>query len=365
MSGHRIMEVQPPNGAPLRVVLDRRIELGRECDGLLIDDPLLSRRHLAIWASGERVQLEDLNSRNGTAIGDSTVSGPTTLEVGATVTAGATTVRVLDLVTTTPAATVGARTAHRETVLPGDLGADTSTTTNPAMAEQSAGRDARATMIEAVAKDVVASGGAAVASVPRSGGTVTFLFSDIESSTQMAESMGDKSWFDCLRRHNEVFDGSVADHDGRVVKTIGDGYMITFGSARNAIDCAVEIQRRLADPAPGSPAPTVRVRMGLHTGEALETDGDLFGLHVNIAARVANLAAGEQILVSGLTRSIVEVSGDLDFGNESQVTLKGISGTHSVSELRWRPVEAAGPVADTGTDTGSGDSRATTVIRPE
>lgn len=335
MSGHRVIEVQPPAGGPLHVVVDRRMELGRECDGLLIDDPMLSRRHLAIFPIGERVHLEDLGSRNGTTIDDVAVSATVTLEAGRTVRAGSTTISLADLVTTTPPPAAGARTAHRETVAPGDLGTAIGTTSPPGVAPTPAGRDARATMIEAVARDVVSSGGAAVASVPRTGGTVTFVFSDIESSTQMAESLGDRSWFECLRLHNELIEGSVAAHDGRVVKAIGDGYMITFGSARNAIDCAIDIQRRLVDADLGSTGAPVKVRMGLHTGEAVEAGGDLFGLHVNVAARVANLAAGGQILVSGLTRAITEVSGDLDFGDESQVTLKGISGTHAVSELRW------------------------------
>lgn len=79
----------------------------------------------------------------------------------------------------------------------------------------------------------------------------------------------------------------------------------------------------------------MKVRIGLHTGEAVEADGGLVGLHVHVAARVADLASGGQILVSSTTRAIVMPAGDLLIGPERQVELRGIRGAWGVSVLEW------------------------------
>lgn len=345
------IEIFPPEGERLCVVVDRRIELGRECDGILIDDALLSRRHLEVRANGDQLVIEDLGSRNGTSLDGTPLTGHAVLTPGAEATAGRTRIRRGELVATRAPTTEGSRTAHRETMAPGATEPDSGASGPTAPVS---GRDACSTMIEAVAVDVAREADSLAGALPDShGGTVTFLFSDIESSTQMAETLGDKAWFECLRRHNDLVEGEVARHGGRIIKSIGDGYMVTFNSARDAIRCATSIQRGLGAPEFVAPGTTVRVRMGLHTGEAVESDGDLFGLHVNVAAHVANQASGGQVLVSGLTRAITEPSGDFGFGPEEHVELKGLSGTHGVSELIWN-----------SDDGGENDARATTVVRP-
>ena len=81
----------------------------------------------------------------------------------------------------------------------------------------------------------------------------------------------------------------------------------------------------------------MRVRMGLHIGEAIVDDtGDLFGRHVIIAARIANLAEGGEILVSSLVKEIVAARGDIVFGPARDVVLKGLEGTCTVHPLDWR-----------------------------
>ncbi|MFV0317424.1 MAG: adenylate/guanylate cyclase domain-containing protein [Microthrixaceae bacterium] len=361
MQGIPTVEIHPPECEVLSVVVDRRIEVGRECDGVLIDDALLSRRHLALSAEGGRLIIEDLVSRNGTTLDGVALAGPSVLTAGSEAVAGKTRIRLGELLAVRPNVPEGARTAHRETLAPGG----TQDAAGPALSGRAApmaGRDARSTMIEAVASDVADEVDALAASLPDAhGGTLTFLFSDIESSTEMAESLGDNEWFACLRRHNDLIEGEVTRHRGRVIKSIGDGYMVTFNGARDAIRCASAIQLGLDAPEFRTPNAVVRVRMGLHTGEAVEAEGDLFGLHVNVAARVANQASGGQVLVSGLTRAITEPSGDFAFGPESQVELKGLSGTHGVSELQWRGISER-PGATQGSGDDGGDSRATTIV---
>ncbi|MEE8370359.1 MAG: adenylate/guanylate cyclase domain-containing protein, partial [Dehalococcoidia bacterium] len=107
-------------------------------------------------------------------------------------------------------------------------------------------------------------------------GTVTILFTDIEGSSAMTERLGDQRWLEVLRQHNAIVRKRVAVHEGFEVKAEGDGFMLAFGSARKALECAVEIQRAIAEwntarPSTGSGrADEVRVRIGLHTGEALK-----------------------------------------------------------------------------------------------
>ena len=366
MTPKRIVEITAPSAAALQVVVDHRIEIGRECDGVLVDDPLLSRRHLAIWVDGEHLVVEDLGSRNGTTIDGAPLSGPTRLEPGRTVRAAATVVRATNLVAVDAPSQEGARTAHRATIA-GTGAAGSRATGAPGTVAD--GGDVRATMIETVARRVVDEVGRPAVAVPgaRTGGTVTFFFSDIESSTERAQALGDQQWFECLQRHNQLIESLVTDHGGTVVKAIGDGYMVTFTSARAALRFAAAAQRALARQPIGSADVPLRVRMGVHTGEAVEAGGDLFGLHVNVAARVANRAAGGEVLVSGLTRAITQVAGDLPFGDEIQVELKGLSGTYGVSRLEWHEDSPAfddptpdDPATDPPDDP---DLRATTVVR--
>ncbi len=194
--------------------------------------------------------------------------------------------------------------------------------------------DARRTSIEAVA-DAAAQTPVDVAALRGDQSTVTIVFSDIESSTERNVALGDQVWFDVLAAHNAVVARRVAEHGGAIIKNQGDGFMLSFPSARRALDCMVEVQRDLTMQAGTNPDRAVRVRVGVHTGEVLvDDDGDLFGQHVVVAARVANLARGGEILVSSLTREIVASRGDVVFGEPRDVVLKGI-GEATVHPIDW------------------------------
>jgi class 3 adenylate cyclase len=189
-------------------------------------------------------------------------------------------------------------------------------------------------------------------------GTVTIMFSDIEGSTAMNERLGDKRWLDLLREHNAIVRQQVKAHGGFEVKSAGDGFMLAFQSARRALQCAVAIQRALAErnnavgaplgeergaggatpgvgAAAGATAEPLRVRIGLHTGEAIKEGEDFFGKHVNLAARVAGQAQGGEVLVSGLLKALVESSGDLMWGDPRTAELKGLSGDHEIWPVRY------------------------------
>ena len=129
-------------------------------------------------------------------------------------------------------------------------------------------------------------------------GTVTFLFTDIEGSTRRWEDDPDLMR-DALAQHDTVVRATIEDHGGFVFATGGDGFAIAFQRASDAVSAAVDCQRALRTA--GLPA----VRMGLHTGEAVEREGDYFGPAVNRAARVMAVGHGGQVLVSGATEQVL------------------------------------------------------------
>lgn len=121
-------------------------------------------------------------------------------------------------------------------------------------------------------------------------GTVTILFSDIEESTALNEQLGDKAWLKVLGAHDQIVRRCVAGHGGHVVKSQGDGFMVAFAVPQEAIRSAIGIQRGLDSGPRRLQTAGVAVRVGIHSGPALEKGGDLFGRNVALAARVADQA---------------------------------------------------------------------------
>jgi eukaryotic-like serine/threonine-protein kinase len=165
-------------------------------------------------------------------------------------------------------------------------------------------------------------------------GTVTIMFSDIEGSTAMNERLGDKRWLELLREHNAIVRKQVKAHGGFEVKSAGDGFMVAFQSARKGLDCAIAIQRAFAAHYEKAEEP-LKVRIGLHTGEAIKEGEDFFGKHVNLAARIAGQAQGGEILVSSLLKALVDSAGDIAWSESREVELKGLKGKHSVFQVAW------------------------------
>src|SRR4029078_1801544 len=135
-------------------------------------------------------------------------------------------------------------------------------------------------------------------------GTVTFLFTDIEGSTGLAEMLGE-TWPAVVATHHELLRRTAAAAAGVVVSTEGDSFFIVFEQATSAIRGAVEMQRAIArQDWPGGVE--IRVRMGLHTGDAILGGDDYAGLDVNRAARISASGHGGQILTSAATRELTE-----------------------------------------------------------
>ena len=163
-------------------------------------------------------------------------------------------------------------------------------------------------------------------------GTVAIVFSDIESSSEMAERLGDERWFDVLRRHNEIVRKHVAAHGGTEVKALGDGFMLAFPTPADAVACATAVQRAFAEDNASHPDEPIRVRVGVHAGQTIREGEDFFGKTVILAARIAAEARGGEILVSEAVREhVVELPTD----ELRQAELKGLSGRHDLHRVAW------------------------------
>jgi predicted ATPase/class 3 adenylate cyclase/DNA-binding CsgD family transcriptional regulator len=135
-------------------------------------------------------------------------------------------------------------------------------------------------------------------------GVVTFLFSDIEGSTRLVKALREE-YPQVLAEHRRLVRAAVAVHGGHEVDTAGDGFFVVFGGATQAVLCALEVQRALA--AHRWPAGTaVRVRIGVHTGQAVLAGDGYTGVAVHRAARICAAARGGQVLISQATQDVVE-----------------------------------------------------------
>ena len=166
-------------------------------------------------------------------------------------------------------------------------------------------------------------------------GTVTILFSDIEGFTALTERLGDLAAQEVLHRHNAIVREQIEQCSGYEVKSQGDGFMVAFAGAGKAVRCAIGIQRALAEDAMRHPKDPIRVRIGLHTGEAIKEADDFLGSTVILAARISDQAAGGEILVSSLLKELTNGSGEFHFGDAREVELKGLTGPRSVYPVVW------------------------------
>lgn len=161
----------------------------------------------------------------------------------------------------------------------------------------------------------------------------TFFFTDIVSSTNLIGVIGDAAWQDLIRWHDDTLRAVIAEHGGEEIRHQGDGLVVAFDDPARAIDCAIAIQRRLAEHrrAHGF-APAVRI--GLHRAEATKRGLDYAGVGVHAAARVGALAGDGEILV---TRATLDASARAcATGDARTVQLKGIVEPVEVLPIVWR-----------------------------
>jgi class 3 adenylate cyclase len=162
----------------------------------------------------------------------------------------------------------------------------------------------------------------------------TFMFTDMVSSTDLIEAIGDQAWVELIVWHDATLRSLFARHGGEEVNHAGDGFFVAFEEARSAVESAVAIQRALsAHRRKHGFAPWVRI--GLHTAEATHSGTNYRGKGVHEAARVGALADRDEILV---TTQTLQAAGDMSFSvsEPRSVTLKGIRGAAEVASVHWQ-----------------------------
>jgi adenylate cyclase len=154
---------------------------------------------------------------------------------------------------------------------------------------------------------------------------------DLVGHTEMMSRLGDERGRAVLRDHENITRNVLKQHGGTEVKTMGDGFMASFGSVTKAVECAIALERAFAE-REGEP---LSVRVGLNAGEPIEEDGDLFGATVILASRIAAKAEGAEILVADTVRGLCSGKGFL-FADRGEFVAKGFEEPLRVYEVRWR-----------------------------
>jgi class 3 adenylate cyclase len=147
----------------------------------------------------------------------------------------------------------------------------------------------------------------------------TVLFTDIVGSTEHAARVGDRRWKDLLATHDALLEGAIERFRGRMVKSIGDGVLVTFDRPGRAIRCACAIRESVRSLG-------IDLRAGLHTGEIELRGDDVAGVAVHIGARVSALAGAGDVFVSSTVKDLVAGSG-IEFEDRGEHELKGVPGT--------------------------------------
>ncbi|MCH7953037.1 MAG: adenylate/guanylate cyclase domain-containing protein, partial [Chloroflexi bacterium] len=165
-------------------------------------------------------------------------------------------------------------------------------------------------------------------------GVRTILFTDLVSHTEMMSRLGDEKGRAVLREHEDLTRRQLVEFGGDEVKSMGDGFMASFGSVSKAVECAIAMQRAFARHNETDEEP-LSVRVGLNVGEPIEDGGDLFGATVIMAARIAAKAEGGEILVANAVRELSAGKGFL-FADRGDFVAKGFEEPVRVYEVRWR-----------------------------
>lgn len=159
----------------------------------------------------------------------------------------------------------------------------------------------------------------------------TIVFSDIVSSTDLVNRLGDASARDIFLKHDKIVRAQIKKHSGRELQNLGDGFMLSFESATAAIKCACEIQKQIS-----RNIPSIKVRIGINTGEVVRREGKHpFGQAVVITSRIASKAKGDQILVSNVTKQLVSGS-KLLFTDKGRFRPKGFNKSIKLHEVLWK-----------------------------
>jgi class 3 adenylate cyclase/pimeloyl-ACP methyl ester carboxylesterase len=166
----------------------------------------------------------------------------------------------------------------------------------------------------------------------------TILFTDLVGHTGMMSRLGDERGREVLREHERITREVLKKHGGTEVKTMGDGFMASFGSVTKSVECAIDVEKAIDSWNTGGGAhhdAPLQVRVGLNAGEPIEEDGDLFGATVILASRIAAKADAGEILVADTVRGLCSGKGFL-FSDRGDFVAKGFEEPVRVYEVSWQ-----------------------------
>jgi class 3 adenylate cyclase len=172
---------------------------------------------------------------------------------------------------------------------------------------------------------------------PQAPSVVTLLFTDLVGSTELLGELGDDEAERLRRVHFGLLREVAETFGGEEVKNLGDGLMVAFVSAVNAVDCAIGIQQAVHRHNARQGDERLQVRVGLNIGEPIRDEGDYFGTPVVVAKRLCDKASGGQILASELLRGLVGSRGGFGFRSCGPIALKGLSEPLPACEVTWEP----------------------------
>lgn len=159
---------------------------------------------------------------------------------------------------------------------------------------------------------------------PQSGDLLTVVCTDIVESTRLSIALGDQRWHVELSNHNSLVRGLLARFGGQEVKTSGDGFLLTFTSARAALRFSMALQEAVADRARSTPERAMALRVGVHAGEVERDASDIIGRNVVIACRLCEAAAPGEVLASAIVADLADSASDLTFGAVRDHDLAGL-----------------------------------------
>lgn len=158
------------------------------------------------------------------------------------------------------------------------------------------------------------------------------MFTDIEGFTEMTERLGDVEAHRLLMTHDVIVRSRLAAHNGRELKNLGDGFLVVFPSVIKSLGCAAAIQADLAEHN-ARRGDQLKVRIGIHAGGVISKRDDVHGRNVIVAARIAQLAKGGEILVSSIVRAFAEGSDRFQFDEGRAARLPGLAEDQLVHAL--------------------------------
>lgn len=174
----------------------------------------------------------------------------------------------------------------------------------------------------------------------RDPGIRTILFTDIVDSTSLTRRIGDDAAMELLAVHDSIVRDALVDLGGREIKHLGDGIMASFASAAAAVKCASRVQREVARHSRENKDRLFNVRLGIAAGEPVEHHNDLFGVTVQLAARLCSHAQAQQILVSNVVAELCEGKA-LPFEDLGEVELKGFDQPVRAHAVDWSEAVSA------------------------